>query len=183
MQIKEVIVVEGRDDEANIKHFVDAEIIITHGYGLNKRTLERIQYAAETVGVIVFTDPDFVGNMIRERVSKAINGKVKHAFISRLEGTKDGNIGVENASEEAILSALKGAKAEVEEATAIYTVKDMHHLGLVGDVTSKAKRVALGKHFRIGYANGKQFLNRLNKYRIDPNEVASFLEKYEEEHE
>ncbi|MCK8059227.1 MULTISPECIES: ribonuclease M5 [unclassified Fusibacter] len=183
MRIKEIIVVEGRDDEANIKQFVDAQIIITHGYGLSESTIKRIQFAADTLGVIIFTDPDFVGNKIRKQLTAIIKGNVKQAYITREEGTRAGNIGVENASGQAILSALMGAHAQSDSMETLYTNKDLILLGLVGEEDSKAKRIALGKHLSIGYGNGKQFLARLNKYQIERERVLKFIEEYEDNHE
>ena len=74
--IKEVIVVEGRDDEAAVKKAVDAEIITTHGYGISQKTYRRIEEAYERCGIIIFTDPDFAGENIR-KISK---GKARIYF-------------------------------------------------------------------------------------------------------
>jgi ribonuclease M5 len=59
--IKEVIVVEGRDDIDAVKKAVDAELIATSGFGIRKETIERIKSAAARNGVIIFTDPDLQG--------------------------------------------------------------------------------------------------------------------------
>ena len=98
--IKEVIVVEGRDDITAVKKAIDAEIIAVGGFGINAKVIERIKEAQKRKGVIVFTDPDFAGEKIRAIISKRVKG-VKHAYIGRAEGTraKDGNIGVEDASQ------------------------------------------------------------------------------------
>ncbi|MCQ2553838.1 MAG: ribonuclease M5, partial [Clostridia bacterium] len=58
MNIKETIVVEGKDDETAVLAAVDANIIITHGYGIRPQTIELIKKAYETTGIIIFTDPD-----------------------------------------------------------------------------------------------------------------------------
>ncbi len=178
-RIKQVIVVEGRDDEANIKRFVDAEIIITHGFAVSKETYRRIQYAADTVGIIVFTDPDFAGERIRKDIVKHIaGGQVLHAYISRAEGIKGDDIGVENAGEAAVLAALENAKAEVDGAEQKYSMQDIVALGLTGRPDSKALRIAVGQFFRIGYANGKQLVNRLNKYSINKEALTRFIDDY-----
>ena len=59
--IKEVIVVEGKNDAAAVKKAVDADIIITGGFGITQDTLKLIRIASERRGVIVLTDPDFMG--------------------------------------------------------------------------------------------------------------------------
>ena len=63
--IKEVIVVEGRDDIDAVKKAVDAELIAVGGFGINKRVIDRIKEAQKRKGVIVLTDPDFAGEKIR----------------------------------------------------------------------------------------------------------------------
>lgn len=176
LSIREVIVVEGRDDEANIKRFIDAQIIITHGFGINKSTLSRIRHAAETVGIIILTDPDFAGEKIRQKLSEQVSGTVKQAYISRAEGTKNGNIGVENASKQAIISAITAAKPVSECLEWVYSTQDMYALGLAGHPAAKARRIAVGKAFRIGYGNAKQLCARLNKFKIERSELAALLE-------
>lgn len=173
--IKEVIVVEGRDDASNLKSVVDAEIIMTHGYRLSKGTLHKIKHAAQTLGVIVFTDPDHVGEQIRNRLIKEVPYPMKHAYISRQEGHKAGNIGVENASKEALLAALLSARAILSEPQATFSHEDMQAYGLEGHQASKQLRTALGQHLNIGYGNAKQFLKRLNNYGISRQEVEAFV--------
>lgn len=60
--IKEMIVVEGKDDTTAIKRAVDAETIETGGSAINKEIIRRIKLAQQRRGVIVFTDPDHAGN-------------------------------------------------------------------------------------------------------------------------
>ena len=69
--IKEVIVVEGRDDITAVKRAVEAEVIAVGGFGINKRVIDRIKEAQKRQGVIVLTDPDFAG----EKIRKIISGK------------------------------------------------------------------------------------------------------------
>ena len=72
--IKEVIVVEGRDDITAVKKAIDAEIIAVGGFGINAKVIERIKEAQKRKGVIVFTDPDFAGEKIRSIISKRVKG-------------------------------------------------------------------------------------------------------------
>ncbi len=178
-RIKQVIVVEGRDDAANIKRFVDAEIIITHGFAISAETYRRIAYAASTVGIIILTDPDFAGERIRKDITKRIKGNLKQAYISRAAARKGNDIGVENAGGEAIVTALANAKAEVDDVAPIYTQSDIVSLGLAGRANSKALRIAVGEAFHIGYANAKQLLQRLNKYQVDKTALARFIKSFQ----
>ena len=80
MKIKEVIVVEGRDDTAAVKRAIQADTIETNGSAIDDEIIEQIRHAAEKRGVIVLTDPDYPGEKIRSIIEKNIPG-VKHAFI------------------------------------------------------------------------------------------------------
>ena len=89
--IKEIIVVEGRDDVTAVKRALDAELITTGGFGFPKGVMERIKAAQKRRGVIIFTDPDFAGKKIRKKIAQEVPG-CKHAFLPREEAKKDGDI-------------------------------------------------------------------------------------------
>lgn len=178
--IKEVIVVEGRDDVTAVKRAIEAEVIAVGGFGINARVIERIKTAQEKQGVIILTDPDFAGEKIRKIISKRVQG-VRHAYISRDEGTRDGDIGVENASPEAIIKALENAKYEIRDKRNEFTMQDMIFAGLVGNDKAKERREAFGKELRIGYCNAAAFLSRLNNYGITKEEFAEALMKINKE--
>jgi ribonuclease M5 len=174
--LKETIVVEGKNDAAAVRRAVEADIIITSGFGINKGILERITTAQEKRGVIILTDPDFMGEKIRKIISDRIKG-VRHAYIPREEARAEGDIGVENASPESILKALSKAKCELAEPREIFTKEDLLYYGLTGDNNAAARRNILGAELGIGYGNSKQFLNRLNRYGITREELTLALEK------
>lgn len=71
MKIKEIIVVEGKKDTANLKRWLDVDTLETSGTGLSEATLEQIRQWATTRGVIIFTDPDTPGDQIRQRINNA----------------------------------------------------------------------------------------------------------------
>ena len=74
MKIKEIIVVEGKDDTTAIKRAVNADTIETNGSAVNDETIEKIKLAQTTRGVIIFTDPDFPGEKIRNESDAQISG-------------------------------------------------------------------------------------------------------------
>lgn len=174
--IKEVIVVEGRDDITAVKRAVDAELIAVGGFGINKKIIDRIREAQKRQGVIVFTDPDFAGDKIRKIISKRVEG-IKHAYISQKDGIKNGDIGVENALPETIINALKSAKCELKEKRYEFDINDMIFFGLTGKLNSKEKRDLLGKELGIGYCNTSQFLFRLNNYGVTKEEFKIAVNK------
>ncbi|SHK06077.1 RNAse M5 [Clostridium cavendishii DSM 21758] len=174
--IKEVIVVEGRDDITAVKKAVDAEVIAVGGFGINKKVIDRIKEAQKRKGVIVLTDPDFAGEKIRKIISKRVEG-IKHAYISRAEGTKGDDIGVENAEPAAIIKALEEAKATVGEKREEFNIQDLIFFKLSADPKAKLRRELVGKELRVGYGNANQLLSRLNNYGIGKAEFVEAIKK------
>lgn len=174
--IKEIIVVEGKDDVAAVKRAVDAECIITGGFALSKETLKRIKLAQARRGVIIFTDPDRAGELIRARINKAVKG-CKQAFLPQEEGILDNDIGIENASPDAIRSALEKARVEEIGTIELFSRQDMFKYGLEGLPNAALVRAMVGKTLGIGYTNGKQFLRRLNNYGITKEEFLEAIAK------
>lgn len=174
--IKEVIVVEGRDDYIAVKRAVDAEIIVTGGYSLSAGVMKRIKLARERRGVIIFTDPDHAGERIRRTISSRIKG-CRHAYLPLDEALKDGDIGIENASPEAIREALAKVRVEDIEKNQEFTIADLIRYNLIGSPDSGVKRDRIGKILGIGHANAKQFLSRLNNYGITREEFLSAVSK------
>ena len=175
--IKEIIVVEGKDDISAVKRAVDAEIIATNGLGLTQGTIDLIKKAAKNRGVIILTDPDFPGKKIRNIISSQIKD-CKHAFIPREKADKKGNIGVENASPDTIKEALENARAEIIDEQAEFTGRDMIYYDLVGSDNASNRRSRLGDILGIGYCSAKQFLKRVNNYKITREELEEAMEKY-----
>ena len=100
-KIREILVVEGRDDTAAIKKSVDAITIETHGYGITNKTWKLMEEAYKGPGIIVFTDPDHAGEQIRRRILERFP-KARQAFLDRSSATKKDDIGIENADPESI---------------------------------------------------------------------------------
>ncbi|MGO0058512.1 ribonuclease M5 [Brevibacillus fluminis] len=165
MKIKEMIVVEGRDDTVAIKRAVNADTIETGGSAINETVLKKIRLAQEKRGVIVLTDPDYQGERIRKIISRAVPG-IKHAFITQEDGTKNGDIGVENASPATIIKALSELRTEMTESEGEISLEDLVEAGLSSGPDSKARRLKLGELLGIGYANVKQMHKRLNAFQI-----------------
>ncbi|MCT4508582.1 MAG: ribonuclease M5 [Tepidibacter sp.] len=172
--VKEIIVVEGRDDVTAVKKAVDAELITTGGFGFPKGVMKRIKEAQKRRGVIIFTDPDFAGEKIRKKIAAQIPG-CKHAFLPREEAIKDGDIGIENASRESIIAALNKVRTENVQKREEFTKKDLVRNGLVGFDDASKKRDEIGKILGIGYGNAKQFLSRLNNYGVTREEFEESL--------
>ena len=161
LKIKEAIVVEGRYDKNTLSQIVDTQILETSGFGImkDKKQLALLRRVAEKRGLIVFTDSDGAGFVIRNYLKGAIDGKfLRHAYIPDIPGKerrksapgKEGKLGVEGMTPQVILDALRKAGAtvlgEVEKPTAgNITKQDMMELGLSGAANSSALRGQLLK--------------------------------------
>jgi len=166
VSISEVIVVEGRYDKNTLSQIVDATIFQTDGFGIMKdrQQLKLLRKAAETRGLVVFTDSDGAGFLIRNFLKSSIPAKyLKHAYIPDIPGKekrksvpgKEGKLGVEGMRPEIILDALRKAGATFLEETASenncggITKQDFMELGLSGGVGSSTRRRALLKYLDL----------------------------------
>ena len=164
VKIKEAILVEGRYDKNTLSQIVDAPILETSGFGIfkDKKQMALLRQVAEKRGLIVFTDSDGAGFVIRNHVKSAIPGKyLKHAYIPDIMGKekrkdapgKEGKLGVEGMSAEVILEALRRAGATMEGAETVQTrqitKQDLMELGLSGGPDASAKRLALLKKLNL----------------------------------
>lgn len=177
--INEIIIVEGRDDTAAVRRAVDAVTIETHGYGIRPSTWDVIDKAYESKGVIIFTDPDTAGELIRKRLAERYP-EAKHAFLDRGLAEKDGDIGIENASPESIRAALEKARCSaLAEGGELFTPADMFRWGLAGTPSASRRRNLVGDHLGIGMAGSKTFLRRLNYFGVKRAEIEQALEETE----
>lgn len=174
--IKETIVVEGKDDIANVKRAVDAEMIATNGLQINKDLIEKLKVINARTGIIIFTDPDHAGKKIREKIAREIPD-AKHAYIDRKLAIKKNDLGVENAEPEVIIEALANAKAELTEVRNEFFMADLVNNGLSIGKGAKEKREELGNILGIGYYNSKQLLSKLNSFGISREEFDEAVKK------
>ena len=164
VKIKEAILVEGRYDKNTLSQIVDAPILETNGFGIfkDKKQMVLLRQVAEKRGLIVFTDADGAGFVIRNHVKSAIPGKyLKHAYTPDIFGKerrkdragKEGKLGVEGMKPEIILEALRRAGATIEgedvPAANAITKQDLMDLGLSGGPDASARRLALLKKLNL----------------------------------
>ena len=159
VKIREAIVVEGRYDKNTLSQVVDAPILETAGFGIfkDRQQMALLRRVAEKRGLIVFTDSDGAGFVIRNHIKSAIPGKyLKHAYIPDIAGkerrkrtaSKEGKLGVEGMRPDVLLEALRRAGATIEgeetpAAGARITKADLYAAGLTGGADSKAARQRL----------------------------------------
>ena len=164
VKIKEAIVVEGRYDKNTLSQILDAPILETSGFGIfkDKQQMALLRRIAQTRGLIVFTDSDGAGFVIRNHIKSAIPGQyLKHAYIPDIYGKekrkaapgKEGKMGVEGMTKDVILESLRRAGATMEgEAVAgsqQITKQDLMELGLSGGADASANRLKLLKKLNL----------------------------------
>lgn len=161
ISVKEVIVVEGRYDKNTLSQVFDAVIVETSGFGLfkDREKLALLRRLAEKRGLVVLTDSDGAGFVIRNYIKGAIDpALVKMAYIPDVPGkerrksspSKEGKLGVEGMSAEVLIAALRRAGATLGGETATHrtggiTKATLYELGLSGRPDSAARRRELLK--------------------------------------
>lgn len=158
IKLSEAVIVEGKYDKIKLSNILDAFIIETNGFAVfkDKTKLSFIKKLAKERGIIVLTDSDHAGFMIRNYISSGVpKEQIKNVYIPDIFGkekrknapSKEGKLGVEGMTKEVIVEAL--SKAGITSSKSVcsdpVTTVDFYDLGLTGGTGSKAKRKALCK--------------------------------------
>lgn len=179
VKIKQAIVVEGKYDQNTLSQLVDTTIFQTRGFGVmhDKALLELLRKAARTTGLIIFTDSDGAGFVIRNFLKGALPKEgVLHAYIPDIPGKekrkrapgKEGLLGVEGMTKEILLEALENAGAdlggEAEKRPGDTITKfDLYTAGLSGKPDSASKRAAFLEKLRFpAHMSANALLDALN---------------------
>lgn len=158
IKLSEAVIVEGKYDKIKLSNILDAFIIETNGFAVfnDKTKLSFIKKLAKERGIIILTDSDHAGFMIRNYISSGVpKEQIKNVYIPDIFGkekrknapSKEGKLGVEGMTKEVIVEAL--SKAGITSSKSMcsdpVTTVDFYDLGLTGGAGSKAKRKALCK--------------------------------------
>ncbi len=166
IRVRQAIVVEGRYDRNTLRQLVDAPIFETGGFRVlkDRELLALLRRAAERRGLIILTDSDGAGFVIRSFLRGALpRDRVLHAYIPDVYGKerrkrapgKEGKVGVEGMPPQVLLEALRAAGADIEgeddgrPAGELLTKADLFDLGLSGRPDSAARRKALQARLRL----------------------------------
>ena len=174
--IQEVLIVEGKMDVVAIERAVEADCIITGGFTLNRRTLDDIKHAYNRRGIIILTDPDSAGERIRKFLAERFPN-AKHAFVPKHDAIANDDIGIEQASPEAIRAALDRVRTLSFEPSEEFSISDLVGNRLNGSPDAVERRAKLGEILGLGFANAKTFLKRLNHYGVTRAEFDAALKE------
>lgn len=163
-RVHEAIIVEGRYDQIRLSSLLDATVIETNGFRIFKddEKMSLIRRLAVERGIVVLTDSDAAGFVIRDRISAAVpKEQLRHAYIAPVKGkesrkrapSKEGLLGVEGMRNEELLAALRTAgvllDSDAPTATPFLTHTRLFEDGLTGHAGSKTLREALCRELSL----------------------------------
>lgn len=166
IKVKEAIIVEGKYDKIRLSNFIDGLIITTDGFGVfrDKEKQQLIRRLADTRGLLILTDSDGAGFVIRNFLKGCVPAeKIKHAYIPDIFGkekrkdrpSKEGKLGVEGIQDDILVKAItaSGAKCSIENIRVRpqkpITKTDMFVYGLSGTDNSAQNRDILKKRLDL----------------------------------
>lgn len=166
IKVKEAIIVEGKYDKIKLSNFIDGLIVTTEGFGVfkDKEKQALIRHLAEKRGILILTDSDSAGFVIRNFLKGVVpSEQIKHAFIPDISGkekrktkpSKEGKLGVEGISEEIIEKAIISSGAHCssdsgrKKTQKDITKTDLFIYGLSGGENAAEKRSRLKKYLDL----------------------------------
>ncbi|MDI3256744.1 MAG: ribonuclease M5 [Kyrpidia sp.] len=160
-RVAEVVVVEGWRDKAAVDRAVRADVAVTGGTAVSPGLIGFLRRVSRERGVIVFTDPDPMGEWIRRRIAGKVPG-CKHAFLSPEEATDGRDVGIEHANPASIARALVAVRTETLDRPWAISWEEMIEAGLAGSGGASDRRANVARRLGIGYGNAKAFWKRVN---------------------
>ncbi len=188
LKLDSAVIVEGKYDKIRLERVVDATIIVTDGFGIfkNRELKSLIRRLAEKNGIIIFTDSDSAGMLIRNHIKSFVPPEyIKNVYAPQVPGKekrktesgKEGLLGVEGIDEKTLLNCFLNAGvtcSEIEKAERV-TKQDLYELGFSGCTDSAAKRRRLLKELNLPQnMSGTAMLAALNAL-YDRDEALSLL--------
>lgn len=196
IKVGPVILVEGKYDKIKLSQIFDATILTTDGFGIFKQKdkLALLRRLAETRGLLIFTDPDGAGFVIRNYLKGAVpKEKLFHAYIPDLygkekrkaKGSKEGKLGVEGVPDDVIIRAVEasGALQGSVPAKSGITKADLYELGLSGSAGSTQRRLRLLKELQLPQQLSSNALLDVLNCITDLESLTAMVESWEEEYE
>ncbi|MBQ0084505.1 MAG: DUF4093 domain-containing protein [Clostridiales bacterium] len=173
IRLNKTVIVEGKYDKIRLQNIIDAPIIETGGFRIFKDNEKRkfIRMLAEKTGIIVLTDSDSAGALIRNHIKNiAPEGEVICVYLPKIEGKekrkakggKEGIVGVEGTPDDVIIGALERFTVEKESRKEKITKTDFFNLGLSGNAQSRALRENLCKALELPSLSASALLETVN---------------------
>jgi ribonuclease M5 len=188
VKIREVIVVEGRYDKNALSQVADALIFETGGFALfrNREKIEALRMLARQRGLILLTDSDGAGFVIRNRLRGMLpEGRILEAFVPAVEGkekrkrkpSRQGLLGVEGMRPEVLLEALRRAGASERGAERELTAADFYALGLTGCTGASELRARLAESLDLPAGISQSDLRKAVSFLLTKEELKELLSR------
>ena len=173
LEVKEIIVVEGKSDKQLLESFIKADILVCNGSAIDGFDKDYLIELNKTRGVIIFTDPDYPGQRIRNELSSYLPN-CKHAFIEKKKAIKGKKVGVAEANKQDILESLKNVVSFNSFNKGDLKPIDLYQLHIAGS-NSKENKEMIIKHYHLGYCNSKTLLKRLNLLGVNRKDLETII--------
>lgn len=174
LHIDEVLVVEGKMDKQLLEQYIDGDIITTNGSAISDETISLLKELSKTRRIIVFTDPDFPGKQIRNKIDSEV--ECIHCFIEKEKAIKGKKVGVAETNINDLLEVLKEKIVKSDYNKGNLTINDLNDLGLNGRNNSSYLRDELSKKLHIDHCNAKMMVKRLNMLGITKEQLKEIME-------
>lgn len=170
-KIDAVLVVEGSNDVSYLSSFLDTYFFVTNGYDLSDKKVDFLKRVSDKKKIIIFTDPDEAGKVIRKRLENQINGVIDIEIEKNFKkNTK--KYGVAEATKETIINSLKPYFVHSEIYREEYDLAKLVSLSK----NPTEKKTKLVSEYRLIDGNNKSLENQLNMLEINPTEIRKILE-------
>lgn len=194
IKLKQAVVVEGKYDKIRLSSVIDGVIIVTNGFGIfkDKEKLALIRFYAENTGIIILTDSDRAGFIIRNHIKGAVkNGRIQNVYIPEIFGKErrktqpsaEGKLGVEGMDREILLKAFEKAGITSDTSDSErepITKTDLFTLGLSGGKNSSELRRQLLEHLKLpSLLSANSMLEVLNTM-MDMTELGKIMTELNE---
>ena len=188
VRIREVIVVEGRYDKNALSQVVDALIFETGGFSVfhNREKLEALRTLAEKRGLILLTDSDSAGFVIRNKLKELLPPEnIRQAYVPAVTGkekrktkpSRQGLLGVEGMRPEVLLEALRRAGASEAQTAGELTAADFYALGLTGQAGSAELRRRLAESLDLPAGISQSDLRKAVSFLLTEEELKELLSR------
>lgn len=173
-KIKEVIVVEGKNDALKLKQVFECDVFLTYGYSITNRKLDLLKNLALKRGLIYFLDPDVVGEKIRKKLNEKIPNQ-KNAYIDKKDAKTHCKVGIEHAKNEDIYNAIKNLITFCDKQETI-SMSFLDQFNLRNNAEGTKNREKLCRKLHLGHCNFKALHKRLNLIEISEEEIIKIME-------
>ena len=191
LKLKQAVIVEGRYDKIKLSSIIDALIVEVNGFQIfkDKEKAELIKILSQTCGIIIMTDSDSAGMMIRNRLSQiALGGKVYHAYVPQILGIErrkskpsaEGLLGVEGIEKQYIIDALLKCGLSADESKtniSKITNLDLYNLGLTGGKNSAMRRSLLLRMLDLPENISKNNMLKILEHLINLDQLKELCNK------